>query len=127
MNGQTGEDYCNICFIEALVAAPCVRSSCGHIFHEKCVKKRYEIRWLTPRILFNFCLCPLCKKWINLPEENSLSKSIRENFELFNKIQTMAVERLKFEECDKDEKLTNPKSAYYGKPNDYSMAIYAYF
>lgn len=39
----------------------------------------------------------------------------------------MSVERLKFEELEKDEKLTDKKSPYYGKPNEYAMAIYAYF
>lgn len=29
----------------------------------------------------------------------------------------MSVDRLKFEECDKDEKLKDPKSPYYQKQN----------
>lgn len=37
------------------------------------------------------------------------------------------MKRLKFEELMKDEKLTNPESPYYQKPEIYSMAIYAYF
>lgn len=102
LNGQNGDDYCNICFIEALNAGPCVRSTCGHIFHEKCLAKRYEIKWLTPRILFNFCLCPLCKKWVYLSEENPLTPAIKANLDLYSKIQTMAFDRLKFEECLKD-------------------------
>ena len=39
----------------------------------------------------------------------------------------MAFERLKFEELLKDEKLTNKSSPYYNKPNEYAVAIYAYF
>ena len=35
--GQRGEDYCAICYIEALDSSPCVRSICGHIFHNKCL------------------------------------------------------------------------------------------
>lgn len=127
LNGQTGDDYCNVCFVEALTSAPCVRSECGHIFHEKCLKKRYEIRWLTPRILFNFCQCPLCKKWIQLSLENTLSPKIKTNLDLFNKISTMSYERLKFQGCEKDEKVKDPKSPYFEKPKDYAMAIYAYF
>lgn len=79
-----------------------MRSSCGHIYHEKCLKKRYEIRWITPRIFFNFCLCPLCKKWITLADDCKLTPNVKNNTELFNKIQHMSVERLKFEGCDKD-------------------------
>lgn len=39
----------------------------------------------------------------------------------------MSIQRLKFEGCDKDQKLKDPKSPYYQKPNEYAMAIYAYF
>ena len=39
----------------------------------------------------------------------------------------MSAERLKCYECEKDEKLTDKKSPYYGKPSEYAMAIYAYF
>lgn len=39
----------------------------------------------------------------------------------------MALERLKYEDCDKDKKLTERNSPYFNKPNEYSMAIYAYF
>jgi E3 ubiquitin-protein ligase MYCBP2 len=74
--GQKGEDYCPICYVEALDAAPCLRSACGHIFHYRCIAKRVEIRWLGPRILFNFCACPLCKRWIQLAEENPLHKKM---------------------------------------------------
>ena len=39
----------------------------------------------------------------------------------------MSKERLKFQECEKDEKLTDKNSPYFGKPVEYAMAIYAYF
>lgn len=35
--------------------------------------------------------------------------------------------RLKHEHLEGDKKLTDPKSAYYKKPTEYAMAIYAYF
>ena len=74
LNGVNADEYCAVCYVEALSAGPCVRSSCGHIFHVKCLRKRFEIKWLTPRIFFNFCLCPLCKKWITVPPESELYK-----------------------------------------------------
>lgn len=125
--GQKGDDYCPICYVEALESAPCVRSSCGHIFHLKCIAKRVEIRWLGPRILFNFCACPLCKKWIQLPEENVLHKKINDNLALFEKIKSKCMERLKFEGCEKDEKLVTPTSPYYQKPLEYALAIFSYY
>lgn len=39
----------------------------------------------------------------------------------------MSRERLKFEECEKDDKLVNKDSPYFNKPSEYAMAIYAYF
>jgi len=37
---QKGSDYCNICFIESLNNAPCIKVGCGHIFHLECLTKR---------------------------------------------------------------------------------------
>lgn len=98
LKGVNGGEYCAVCYVEALSAAPCVMSSCGHIFHVKCLKKRYDIKWLTPRIFFNFCYCPLCKKWISVSPDSELYKPAEEFKALHEKIQTMAYDRLKFEE-----------------------------
>ena len=61
---QDEDDYCNLCFTEALKSAPCVKLDCSHIFHEECVLKRLGSKWNGPRIIFNYCECPLCKAWI---------------------------------------------------------------
>lgn len=34
---------------------------------------------------------------------------------------------MKYEELMEDEKIKDPKSPYYKKPNEYALAIYAYF
>ena len=39
----------------------------------------------------------------------------------------MALKRLKYEELEKDERLTDEKSPYYQKPQLYAMHLYAYF
>ena len=39
----------------------------------------------------------------------------------------MALDRLKFEQEDKSEKLKDKASPYYQKPVEYAMAVYAYF
>lgn len=31
---QTGDDYCNICFVEGLIQQPCVKLKCGHLYHQ---------------------------------------------------------------------------------------------
>ncbi len=37
---QKGSDFCNICFVEGLQNAPCIKINCGHIFHLECLTKR---------------------------------------------------------------------------------------
>eukprot|EP00825_Cyclidium_porcatum_P039779 TRINITY_DN4898_c0_g1_i1.p1 TRINITY_DN4898_c0_g1~~TRINITY_DN4898_c0_g1_i1.p1 ORF type:complete len:436 (-),score=56.00 TRINITY_DN4898_c0_g1_i1:71-1378(-) len=125
---QQGEDdYCNICFVESLKSSPCVRFGCGHYFHYQCIKKRLSLKWPSARIIFNFCVCPLCKAWIELPSSCDLNQMQQENLTLFEKIRSMSVERLKFEERLKDQKLNDPKSPFFNKPEEYSLAIYAYY
>lgn len=46
---------------------------------------------------------------------------------LYENIKKKSLDRLKFEERLKDEKLNDPNSPFYQQPQEYSMAIYAYF
>lgn len=41
------------------------------VFHQECMIKRIETRWNGPRIVFNFCMCPLCKKWLVPPKDST--------------------------------------------------------
>ncbi|KAL4472349.1 hypothetical protein ABPG72_002832 [Tetrahymena utriculariae] len=127
LKGVTGEEYCNICFIEGLINAPVMRSKCGHIFHYSCLKKRLEVKWLSPRIVFNFCLCPLCKQWMELAPDSDLYDMIEDNRKLFNTIKDKSIKRLKHEGREKDEKLIKKESPYFEKPVEYAMAIYSYY
>jgi Ring finger domain len=45
LNGITGEEFCNICYVEGLINAPVIRSKCGHMFHYQCLKKKLEMKW----------------------------------------------------------------------------------
>lgn len=124
---QKGADYCNICFIEGLEAAPCIQVSCGHIFHFDCIKKRLELRWNKPRISFNFCLCPLCKIWMNFPKDSLLSQYMSENENKYELLKSKCFERLKYEGKDKEERLSKPNDYFFQKPIDYAIAIYSYY
>lgn len=55
-----------MCFTEALKSAPCIKTKCGHIFHEECIMKKLDAKWNGPRIVFQYCTCPLCKKWLEV-------------------------------------------------------------
>jgi len=127
LNKQKGEDYCMVCWTEGLINAPCIRSSCGHIFHLDCITTRIVKRWHRPRIVFSFCLCPLCKNWLEFPPESDLAVKMGVYKRLFNDIKTKSLERLKYERRDKDERLVTKGDAYYGKPEEYAIAIYSYY
>lgn len=125
--GQSGEDYCNICFVESLASAPCIKIGCGHVFHYECLKKKVQSKWHTPRIYFTFCKCPLCQKWITVEEGHKLAPQLKEIRDLFDDISKKSFERLKFEGMDKDKRLTEEGSAWFGKPEEYAMATFSYF
>ena len=110
---QTGNDYCNICFTEGLIQAPCVELACGHIFHYACIEKRIKTRWFTPRIFFNFCYCQLCKAWMIFKPEIPLYKEMAYMKQLVDKMRKMSLQRLKHEDRDKDKRLANPQDPYY--------------
>eukprot|EP01017_Pseudomicrothorax_dubius_P036172 TRINITY_DN5154_c0_g4_i1.p1 TRINITY_DN5154_c0_g4~~TRINITY_DN5154_c0_g4_i1.p1 ORF type:complete len:386 (+),score=45.62 TRINITY_DN5154_c0_g4_i1:211-1368(+) len=127
LSNQTGDDYCNICFTEGLIQAPDVRLKCGHIFHVHCLNKRIETRWHRPRITFNFCYCPLCKLWAEVPPEYPLAKVMAENKALYDDIRKKARERLRFEDMEKDPKIITPGSPWYNRPIDFALATFSYY
>ena len=57
---QEGEDFCNICWVDELKAAPSIWLGCGHVFHYECVVERLERRWGGAEISFSFCECTIC-------------------------------------------------------------------
>lgn len=56
------DDFCQICWTENLAAAPCIRTTCGHVFHAHCARELMERKWGGPEIKFGFLDCPICKK-----------------------------------------------------------------
>lgn len=79
-----------------------MRSKCGHIFHFHCMKKKLDVKWLGARINFNFCLCPLCKQWLEFPIECSFFNIMTSHLIMFEDLKKKSFERLKFEERMKD-------------------------
>jgi E3 ubiquitin-protein ligase MYCBP2 len=37
---EVNEDFCSICHVDTIEQLPCVRLTCGHVFHQQCVKAR---------------------------------------------------------------------------------------
>ncbi len=125
--GQNKDDYCIICYSEGLGAAPMVALSCGHYMHYMCVKKRLETRWIGPKITFNHCLCPNCNKWFDCYSVPELQKMIDKDKKLYQEIKDMSLKRLKFEDLDKDPRLSDPNSPWYGKKEEFAMKRLSYY
>lgn len=126
-NGQKDEDYCNICFICSLSDQPCIQLECGHIFHEECIISKIKMRWPGPRIVFYFCECPLCKKWMLCPYHLEITTMMGQVNSIYENIKSKALHRLKFEELDKDPRLKNPKDKFFNNPLAYAMARLSYY
>ena len=124
---QDKDSYCPICFTEGLGSSPIVVTSCGHYMHYECIKKRLETKWIGPKITFNHCLCPSCNKWFDVNTVPELQKMIDENKKLYESIKEMALKRLKFEDLDKDPRLTDPKSPWFGKNVEFAMKRLSYY
>ena len=124
---QDKDSYCNICFTEGLGSAPIVELSCGHLVHYMCIKKRLETRWIGPKITFNHCLCPQCNNWYECKNVPELQKMVIENKKLYSEISEMAIKRLKFEDLDKDPRLTDPNSPWYNKKLEFAMKRLSYY
>lgn len=124
---QDKDAYCTICYTEGLGAAPIVALSCGHYAHYHCVKKRLETRWIGPKITFNHCLCPGCNNWYECKSVPDLQNLIMENKKLYDVIVEMALKRLKFEDLDKDPRLSDKNSPWYGKKIEFAMKRLTYY
>ncbi|CAD8183249.1 unnamed protein product [Paramecium pentaurelia] len=123
---QNEDDYCNICFTEALKSQPCVQTTCGHIFHEDCLRQKLDAKWNGPRIVFNFMKCPLCNKFLDIQVPH-FKNSIEQGQILLKEVQELCLQRLKLEEKEKDKELLDPTHQFFQKPLDYAMHIYCYY
>jgi len=123
-DGQTGEDFCNICWIEGLNAAPSIQLKCGHIFHINCVREKLVAKWPTATISFTFMDCPLCNKSIDHP---ALEADLKPLQDLKRFIRDLALKRLKMEGLGDDVAVKTKGSPYYKKPKAYALHIFAYY
>ena len=118
------EDFCNICYAEALGAAPVVRLECGHFFHSACVRQRLLKKWSSSHIAFNFLLCPLCNQDI---QHASLRDTLAPLLEMRTDVRRKAELRLTVEGLDKDSRLTEAGGRYFEKPGDLALDILSYY
>jgi E3 ubiquitin-protein ligase MYCBP2 len=123
-SGQTGEDYCNICWTEDLKSAPSIQLQCGHIFHYQCVDNQLTKRWHTTNISFGFCDCPLCSRWMSHPSLQELMTPIKQ---LYNDIKDKALQRLKFQNLEIAKEIATEGEIFYKNPLGYALKRFCYY
>ena len=116
------DDYCTLCYTEALGAAPCVRIGCGHMFHAHCVRSMLESKWSSARISFKCMSCPLCS--VTIASHWALNTLLGPLRTLRNTIEGMAMHRLKIERLEHDSLIA---SRFQGDALAYAMQRFAYY
>jgi E3 ubiquitin-protein ligase MYCBP2 len=122
-NDLDGDDFCTICYIEPLNAAPCVDLPCGHLFHYQCVVEKLENGPASDYLSYQFADCPLCKKPIEHPVLEHLLGPIRVQQELVRKL---ARRRLEIDGREDDEDL-QPGKPFHNDPDGYAEHIYSFY
>jgi len=118
------EDFCNICWVDPLQAAPCVELQCGHYFHFMCLWQKIDRKWPAARITFGFLNCPLCKQEIHHPALDDITNKY---YELKKEIERDAVERVKIEGLQNDPRMKDPNSPYYNNLEKFAMDRLAFY
>jgi E3 ubiquitin-protein ligase MYCBP2 len=108
-----GGEWCAICYVDPLEAAPVLQLACGHVLHEHCVRRRLTARWNGPVMSFQYLDCPLCAKPI---EHASLKESLAAAKKLQTLVEAKANERLAFENLLAAPELTTATSRFFKKP-----------
>jgi hypothetical protein len=119
---QTGDDFCNICWVDPLAGAPSLQLKCGHVFHLGCIQRRLQERWGNARISFAFAGCPLCHAPM---EHTALARATRSVVKLREQIERMAVQRLAHEGLEKDAAIV--RGRFKGDAVGFAMNRYAYY
>lgn len=87
----TADEYCSLCYTEALGAAPVLQLQCGHVLHQHCIEAQIQSRWSGSKISFGFLECPLCRADLKHPQLEELTST---HFELRGKVTKLAKEEL---------------------------------
>jgi hypothetical protein len=120
-----GDEFCPICYVDCLRAAPVMKLECGHIFHEHCIRKRIQSKWKGSRISFKFLECPTCTKPLR---HNLLAKELEPFEKLKSLICDRALAQLAIEGLDKDPALCkDATSPFYRKPLEFALHKFQFF
>lgn len=72
-------------------------------------------------------MCPTCKQTIDCKHSPELQQLFDQAMEVKASIEKKALERAKFEELDKNPRLSDPKDFYYKKLGDFALFKMSYY
>jgi hypothetical protein len=121
---QSGDDFCNICFVESLSASPSILLSCGHLFHYLCLKDRLARKWPGSAITFSFAKCPLCSKWM---EHYALAREMQDVLSMHAFLEKESLRVMEADGHMKDERLSDPLSSFYQNPKELGMHLFEFY
>jgi hypothetical protein len=121
---QTGDDFCNICWVDTIAAAPSIKLNCGHFFHLSCTLKKISSGWPGARITFGYLDCPLCNSPI---QHELLEQCLRDHLKLKKLVETKSVERLEYMGLKNCKELTDEDSQFFNNPSKYALFRFSYF
>jgi E3 ubiquitin-protein ligase MYCBP2 len=123
---SNADDYCTICYVEGLSAAPSVQLMCGHVLHLHCVLQKVNGSWSGARITFGFLNCPQCQALMQHPmltRDTTFSTALK----LKTSLEGKALQRLKFENLHKAPEIVKPGGQFFQSPLAYAMHRFAYY
>eukprot|EP01052_Picozoa_sp_SAG31_P018940 SAG31_NODE_1361_length_8631_cov_3.401899_5_plen_779_part_00 len=91
----TADDWCMICYVAPLRAAPSIMLGCGHVFHAECMQERISIGRPGPRLSFNFLDCPACNIRIDVDRTPFLAAQITPHLRTEAHVKKKALQRWK--------------------------------
>ena len=120
------DDYCSVCYVEALKDAPCIKMTgpCTHVVHYACALTKIESRWPGARISFEFRTCPLCKQNLQHP---ALEHALKPIIAMEQGIVEKALQRLKFEGREQDPTITQKGGEFFNNPTGFAMKQYLFY
>ena len=121
------DELCAICYTSELREEPCVKLSCGHIFHENCVLQLLQHRWNTLKISFAFMACPTCKQEITETNNAEINKELASLNELRQNIESQALKVASNQGLDHSERLTAEGDPYKGDLLGLAMHTCAFY
>eukprot|EP00753_Platysulcus_tardus_P014804 PLAT4540.1.p1 GENE.PLAT4540.1~~PLAT4540.1.p1 ORF type:complete len:829 (+),score=264.74 PLAT4540.1:25-2487(+) len=125
---QAADDYCNICWVDELSAAPCVQLSCGHLFHASCMKQKLAGRWPGQRITFGFLRCPLCTAVAHsFDPAFPLKDELEPMLTLYFRLRQQALRRLTLEGMADDAALKEVGGKYFHNAELYALDSFAFY